>query len=423
MTVATSPAVKRRYGVERVCAAFDVPWSTFYAWRGNETQEQPPTPAGKRGPKPRLTDAELLVAIREDLASSPFEGEGHRKVWTRLRVLSEIRVARKRVLRVMRENHLLSPHRVRQGAAKQHDGHILTDAPNVMWGTDGTRVFTVDDGWVLVFAVVEHWNAECLGWHVCKVGDRFNALQPVGMAVQEVFGAVCRDIARGIALRMNYGTQYLSDHFLNPIRFWGLAASFAFIEEPRDQWRRGAIQPDPQGAGPPRSRLPEYRGGAPGSARLRGGLQRALARRETRLQKSRPDAPGLVPGGRMMASVLTRTSPTKRATTPSWTRRRRQVPCPGNRVRYTPLETGCRQGWPTAGTSCSQFGPTARVSMASPSSTQGSASAGAPGNCRRGQIVAGRGSAGSHLLFGLALVGLGDAARRPFGRWPPGTGG
>ena len=173
------------------------------------------------------------MAIREDLASSPFKGEGHRKVWARLRVLQEIRVARKRVLRVMRENHLLSPHRVRQGAAKQHDGHIMTDAPNVMWGTDGTRVFTVDDGWVWVFAVVEHWNAECLGWHVCKVGDRFNALQPVGMAIKDVFGAVCRDIARGVALRMDHGTQYLSDHFLNQIRFWGLAASFAFIEEPQ----------------------------------------------------------------------------------------------------------------------------------------------------------------------------------------------
>jgi len=194
-----------------------------------------------------------------------------------------------------------------------------------MWGTDGTRVFTVDDGWVWVFAVVERWNAECLGWHVCKVGERFNALQPVGMAIKDVFGAVCRDIARGVALRMDHGTQHLSDHFLNQIRFWGLAASFAFIEEPKDQRRRREIPPDSQRTGHPRPRLPEHRGCAPGRARLRGGLQRALARRETRLQKSRSDAPGLVPGGRMMASVLTRTSPTERATTPSLTRRRRQV--------------------------------------------------------------------------------------------------
>ena len=82
-----------------------------------------------------------------------------------------IRVARTRLLRVMREHGLLSPHRGRQGNAKVHDGTIVTQAPNVMWGTDGVRVFTRDDGWVWIFAAVEHWNAECVGWHVCKVGE------------------------------------------------------------------------------------------------------------------------------------------------------------------------------------------------------------------------------------------------------------
>ncbi len=233
MTLAVSQGAAIVYGVQRVCAAFDIARSSFYAWRGDGAREVPPEPAGRRGPKPKLTDVELLVAIRDDLASSPFQGEGHRKVWARLRVLRGVRVSRKRVLRIMRENHLLSPHRVRQGAAKKHDGTIMTGAPNDMWGTDGTKVFTVNDGWVWVFCVVEHWNAECLGWHVCKVGDRFNALQPVGMAVNEVFGTVCRDIARGVALRMDHGSQYLSDHFLKQIRYWGLAASFAFIEEPQ----------------------------------------------------------------------------------------------------------------------------------------------------------------------------------------------
>ena len=59
---------------------------------------------------------------------------------------------------------LLSPHRGRQGAAKTHDGRVITQAPNVMWGTDGVRVFTLDDGWGWIFAAVEHWNAECVGW-------------------------------------------------------------------------------------------------------------------------------------------------------------------------------------------------------------------------------------------------------------------
>ena len=46
------------------------------------------------------------MAIEADLEASPWEGEGYRKVWARLRVCRDIRVARKRVLRLMRENNL-----------------------------------------------------------------------------------------------------------------------------------------------------------------------------------------------------------------------------------------------------------------------------------------------------------------------------
>ena len=143
-----------------------------------------------------------------------------------------IRVARKRVLRIMRENGLLSPHRVRQGAPNLHDGKIITLSPNVMWGTDGARVFTLDDGWVWIFSAVEHWNAECVGWHVCKVGSRFAALEPISQGLLRIYGSVEADVSRGLALRMDHGSQYLSDHFQNQIRFWGITPSFGFVEEP-----------------------------------------------------------------------------------------------------------------------------------------------------------------------------------------------
>ena len=31
---------------------------------------------------------------------------------------------------------------------------------------------------------------------------------------------------------MDNGSQYLSDHFLNQIKFWGIASSFAFVAQP-----------------------------------------------------------------------------------------------------------------------------------------------------------------------------------------------
>ena len=197
----------------------------------------------RRGPTPALSDAQLLAAIRSDLARSPFQGEGHRKVHARLRILDRIRVSRTRVLRVMRTQGLLSPHRGRQGEMKAHDGTIVTSAPDVMWGTDGVRVFTAHDGWVWTFAAVDHWNAECVGWHVCKVGSRFAALEPLAQGLGRLYGSVEADVARGLALRMDHGSQYLSDHFLNQLRYWGIHPSFSFVEEPEtngvvERWNR-----------------------------------------------------------------------------------------------------------------------------------------------------------------------------------------
>ena len=42
---------------------------------------------------------------------------------------------------------------------------------------------------------------------------------------------------------MDHGSQYLSDHFINQIRYWGIRPSFGFVEEPEtngvaERWNR-----------------------------------------------------------------------------------------------------------------------------------------------------------------------------------------
>ena len=173
------------------------------------------------------------VIDRVGAEASPFTGEGHRKVWARLRIQRDIRVSRARVLRLMRENALLSPHRRPQGTPNLHDGSITTDRPNDMWGTDGMRIETVDEGWVWVFSAVDHFDACCVGIHAVKTGSRFAALQPIAQGLQTEFGATGVEAGRGLTLRMDHGTQYTADDFLNQIRFWGIAPSFAFVAEPQ----------------------------------------------------------------------------------------------------------------------------------------------------------------------------------------------
>jgi putative transposase len=232
MARATSPASGQRYGARHVRQVWGVPRSSFYAARRPKPDGAVARPPAHRGPKPTASDEALLVAIKDDLARSPWTGEGHRKVWARLRVRDGIRVSRKRVLRLMREHALLSPHRARQQRETAHDRHIITAAPNLMWAIDATRITTVQDGKIWLFGAAEHRNAELLGWHVAKSGNRFEATQALDMAVRQQFGHLSAGAARGVALRHDHGSNFMADHFQKQVRFWGMSPSYAFVGEP-----------------------------------------------------------------------------------------------------------------------------------------------------------------------------------------------
>jgi len=117
MSATISAATGKLYGIQRVCDAWEIPRSSFYDRKAR--QRQSPAPL-KRGPKTLVSDGELLALIREDLATSLFTGEGHRKVWGRIRFVKGIKVSRKQVLRIMREDNLLSPYRVAQGCPRTY---------------------------------------------------------------------------------------------------------------------------------------------------------------------------------------------------------------------------------------------------------------------------------------------------------------
>src|SRR5947199_268596 len=105
----------------------------------SSSRPEPPRRPGPVGPMP---DPALLEAIRAVLTASPFHGEGHRKVWARLRGAG-VRTSKRRVLRLMRANNLLAPTRV--GAPRgprTHDGTIIPEAVDTMWGTDRTTTLT-----------------------------------------------------------------------------------------------------------------------------------------------------------------------------------------------------------------------------------------------------------------------------------------
>ncbi len=91
--------------------------------------------------------------------------------------------------------------------------------------------YTRADGWVWAFACVDHYIAEA--WSEVAVrGDRFAACEPIYDAVRDRFGELGPDVARGVALRHDWGPQYTSSHFQGSLRWLGIEDSPAFAGEP-----------------------------------------------------------------------------------------------------------------------------------------------------------------------------------------------
>jgi len=154
------------------------------------------------------------------------------------------------VLRLMRENQLLSPYRHPPRPANHHAGTILTSAPDRLWGTGASMVQTEKDGRVWVFAALDHFNSEII---VSTDGSRFAALEPISQAVSTRFGAIEADAARGVVVHADNGPHYISGHFTRQIAHWGTALSYSFPHQPETAHSRSRSSTAVSSTLPPKS--------------------------------------------------------------------------------------------------------------------------------------------------------------------------
>jgi len=227
----TSPSAGKVYGVRRLCRAWEVAPSSYYAWQSRQKSQET---SRRRGPKGLHSDEELVAAIRSLLRESPFTGEGYRKIWARLR-FGGIRTSKERVRRLLRQSRRAGQAPVRVGkprGPRSHDGTITTETPNVMWGTDMTTTILTTGQQVSVFVAVDHCGIYCTGIHAAERGTRWEALEPIRQGVKESFGGFGQGIAAGLRLRHDHGTQYMSHDFQEEIAFMGIESSPAFVRAP-----------------------------------------------------------------------------------------------------------------------------------------------------------------------------------------------
>ena len=243
------------YGLASVCRVWRLARSGIY-----RPVAAAPTPRqARRGPTGAMSDDALTAAIRGVLAASPFHGEGHRKVWARLRHAG-IRTSLRRVLRLMRENDLLAPGRAarhvdratRTAPSSPNRGHNVGNRPDTTLHCRGPGR-GVRRGRSLL--------RECVGIHA-------HSRAPASRRSSQSARA-CADTSAGLRRTSPAASRCATTMDRNTCRTFPEGdrvprhrSSPAFVRAPRERLRR-AVHPDAQGKPPLGPHLRDDRGTAP----------------------------------------------------------------------------------------------------------------------------------------------------------------
>jgi putative transposase len=210
-------AAKKEFPVQRLCKVLGVSQSGYFAWRGR--------PASGR----QRDDMVLLAHVRSSFALSN-ETYGSPRMTHELRDQG-LRVGRRRVARLMRENGLRArqPRRFKRTTDSLHafpvapnllDQDFSAERPNEKWGADISYIWT-REGWLYLAVVIDLYARRVVGW---AVSDRLNkelALRALRRAL------AVRRPAAGLLHHSDRGSQFCSLAYQAELRRYGLLISMS----------------------------------------------------------------------------------------------------------------------------------------------------------------------------------------------------
>lgn len=189
----------------------------------------------KPGRRPTHTDDEILKVLKAYLDAPLFYMEGYKKLKVRLQEECNITVGKERLRRIMAENELLCQQKNRTNPiGYQHDGKIITEQPNQLWGMD-IKEFKTCIGKIYVFDIVDHYNSEIKGWHVSFESNAKQGLEALRNAVRDEYGQITKNVCKNhsLKLRVDHGTQFDAKIFETELDFLGIEKSSAFVRSPQ----------------------------------------------------------------------------------------------------------------------------------------------------------------------------------------------
>ena len=208
---------KGLFPVALMCEVLAVSRSGFYAWA--------------RRPKAKRDIDDERLSLHVVAAHNASRGTyGSPRVHAELRAQGH-QIGRKRVERLMRENHLRARTK-RRFRATTDSKHALpvapnllgrdfkTHAPDVVWVTDITYLWT-GEGWLYLAAILDLYSRRVIGWAMSAQLTRQLALDALDMAL------VHRRPSAGLVHHSDRGCQYASHDYQRELGKRGLICSMS----------------------------------------------------------------------------------------------------------------------------------------------------------------------------------------------------
>ena len=131
-------------------------------------------------------DGPMINRIKDIKADHPLWG--YRRVWAYIRYREGVVVGKNRIYRLMQENgDLVQPDTKLRAKRCSNRKKPRAKVPNQFWGTDMTKIFLSDWGWVYLHLVIDWCTKEIIGYHLSLTSKTEDWLEALNRAVDTRF--------------------------------------------------------------------------------------------------------------------------------------------------------------------------------------------------------------------------------------------
>ncbi len=221
---------KNSLSVTRLTEATQVPRSTVGRW-ARSPERGAADPKNRR--RPASGDPALVEKVRALCEEDRHHTYGHRRIRALLFRRYGVRVNRKTVLRIMREENLLQKRIRFKTARPKRIEKMRPDAPNQGWQIDMTSFSLTDLSTLYLVVVMDCFSRKIVGWSLdrrCRAKEWTSALR-LALETQHL---TTKDQCRKLVLRSDNGAQPCSKAFVEYLGQVGVTGQYTGYNAPDD---------------------------------------------------------------------------------------------------------------------------------------------------------------------------------------------